>query len=209
MTRSGSSSCTSTGLLRGSFRPREAVVQLRAYLRLRERLIEYAAAHIQHMQKALMQMNVQLHHAVTDITGVTGMRIIRAIVAGERSPEVLAAHRDVRCAASDATLRAALTGHYRPEHVFALRQALELYDFHQDKIAECDTQIETALRALAADAHGTRRRPSRRSGTRRAAMSRPSMSGPCCTDSWAPTSVRSMASVRTRCCDWSPSAATT
>jgi transposase len=103
------------------------------------------------MQKALMQMNLQLHHAVTDITGATGMRILRAIVAGERSPEVLAAHRDVRCAASDATLRAALTGHYRPEHVFALQQALELYDFHQDKIAECDTQIERALRALAAE----------------------------------------------------------
>jgi transposase len=139
------------GLLRGSFLPREAVVQLRAYLRLRERLVEYAAAHILHMQKALMQMNVQLHHAVTDITGVTGMRIIRAIVAGERSPEVLAAHRDVRCAASDATLRAALTGHYRPEHVFALQQALELYDFHQVKIADCDTEIETALQALAAE----------------------------------------------------------
>jgi transposase len=139
------------GLLRGSFRPREAVVQLRAYLRLRERLVEFAAAHIQHMQKALMQMNLQLHHAVTDITGVTGMRILRAIVAGERSPEVLASHRDVRCAASDATLRAALTGHYRPEHVFALQQALELYDVHQDKIAECDTQIETALRSLAAE----------------------------------------------------------
>jgi transposase len=139
------------GLLRGSFRPREAVVQLRAYLRLRERLIEYAAAHIQHMQKALMQMNLQLHHAVTDITGVTGMRIIRAIVAGERSPEVLATHRDVRCAASDTTLRAALTGHYRPEHVFALQQALELYDFHQEKVTECDTQIEITLRALAAE----------------------------------------------------------
>ncbi len=139
------------GLLRGSFRPREAVVQLRAYLRLRERLVEYAASHIQHMQKALMQMNLQLHHAVTDITGATGMRILRAIVAGERDPEVLARHRDVRCAASDATLRAALTGHYRPEHLFALQQALELYDIHQDKIAECDTQIETALRALAAE----------------------------------------------------------
>jgi hypothetical protein len=100
------------------------------------------------MQKALMQMNLQLHHAVTDITGVTGMRILRAIIAGERDPEILAAHRNVRCAASDATLRA---GHYRPEHVFALQQALDLYDFHQDKIAECDTQIETALRALAAE----------------------------------------------------------
>jgi transposase len=139
------------GLLRGSFRPREALVQLRAYLRLRERLIEYAAAHILHMQKALMEMNVQLHHAVTDITGVTGMRIIRAIVDGERSPEVLATYRDVRCAASEGTLRAALTGHYRAEHVFALQQALELYDFHQTKIAECDAKIEAALRALATE----------------------------------------------------------
>jgi transposase len=139
------------GLLRGSFRPREAVVQLRAYLRLRERLIEYAAAHIQHMQKALMQMNVQLHHAVTDITGVTGMRIIRAIVAGERAPEALAAHRDVRCAASEETLRAALTGHYRTEHVFALRQAVDLYDVHQTKIAECDVQIAAALDAMSED----------------------------------------------------------
>jgi transposase len=136
------------GLLRGSFRPRDAVVQLRAYLRHRERLVEYAASHIQHMQKALMQMNVQLHHVVTDITGVTGMRIIRAIVAGTRAPDVLAAFRDVRCAASEETIREALTGHYRPEHVFALRHALELYDVHQAKLAECDTEIEAVLRAL-------------------------------------------------------------
>src|SRR3979411_3029150 len=119
----------SYGLLRGSFRPDAEIATLRAYLRQRERLVEYAAAHIQHMQKALMQMNVQLHHAVTDITGVTGMRIVRAIVDGERDPAVLAKHRDVRCATSEETLRAALTGHYRPEHVFALRQALELYEF--------------------------------------------------------------------------------
>jgi transposase len=136
------------GLLRGSFRPREALVQLRAYLRLRERLIEYAAAHIQHMQKALMEMNVQLHHAVTDVTGVTGLRIIRAIIAGERSPAMLATFRDVRCAASEETLRAALTGHYRAEHVFALKQAVELYDVHQSKIADCDAEIEQTLRAL-------------------------------------------------------------
>src|SRR2546426_1728499 len=136
------------GLLRGSFRPRDGVVRLRAYLRHRERLVDYAASHIQHMQKALMQMNVQLHHVVTDITGVTGMRIIRAIVAGTQAPETLAAYRDVRCAASEETLREALTGNYRPEHVFALRQALELYDFHQAKIAECDTEIERVLRTL-------------------------------------------------------------
>jgi hypothetical protein len=100
------------------------------------------------MQKALMQMNVQLQHVVTDITGVTGMRIIRAIVAGTHTPEKLAEYRDVRCTASPDTIRAALTGNYRPEHVFALRQALELYDFHQSKIAECDTEIEAVLRTL-------------------------------------------------------------
>ena len=136
------------GLLRGSFRPRDGLVRLRAYLRHRERLVDYAASHIQHMQKALMQMNVQLHHAVADITGATGMRIIRAIVAGNHTPEQLAAYRDVRCHASEATIRDALTGNYRPEHVFALRQALELYDFHQTKIAECDEQIEAILRVL-------------------------------------------------------------
>src|SRR5262245_3480036 len=136
------------GLLRASFRPREGLVPLRAYLRHRERLVDYAAAHIQHMQKALMQMNVQLHHAVTDITGVTGMRIVRAIVSGVQEPAALAEFRDARCAASPETVRAALTGNYRPEHVFALRQALELYDVHQAKIAECDTEIETVLRTL-------------------------------------------------------------
>jgi transposase len=138
------------GLLRGSFRPRDGLVRLRAYLRHRERLIDYAASHVQHMQKALMQMNVQLHHVVTDITGVTGMRIIRAIVAGTHAPDQLAAYRDVRCAASEETLREALTGNYRPEHLFALRQALELYEFHQAKITECDREIEAVLRDLTA-----------------------------------------------------------
>jgi transposase len=141
------------GLLRGSFRPREGLVRLRAYLRHRERLVDYAASHIQHMQKALMQMNVQLHHAVADITGATGMRIIRAIVSGNHAPEELAAYRDVRCRASEAIIREALTGNYRPEHVFALRQALDLYDFHQAKIAECDVEIEAVLRELT-EPHG-------------------------------------------------------
>ena len=139
------------GLLRASFRPREDVARLRAYLRHRERLVEYAAAHIQHMQKALMQMNVQVHHVLTDITGVTGMRIIRAIVSGIQAPETLAQFRDARCTASADTICTALTGNYRPEHVFALRHALELYDVHQAKIAECDTEIETVLRVLNAE----------------------------------------------------------
>jgi transposase len=136
------------GLLRGSFRPRDGVVRVRAYLRHRERMVDYAASHVQHMQKALMQMNVQLHHVVSDITGVTGMKIMRAIVKGNHSPEALAALRDVRCAEPESTIREALTGNYRPEHVFALRQALDLYDFHQAKITECDVEIEAAIRML-------------------------------------------------------------
>ncbi len=141
------------GLLRGSFRPREGIAALRAYLRHRDRLVEYAASHIQHMQKALMQMNVQLHHVVSDITGVTGMRIIRAIVNGEQRPDVLVTHRDDRCRASVATICQALTGNYRAEHVFALQQALELYDVYQAKITSCDVVIEHALADLNTDTH--------------------------------------------------------
>jgi len=136
------------GLLRGSFRPRDGVARLRALLRHRERVIDYAASHVQHMQKALMLMNVQLHHVVTDITGVTGMKIIRAIVDGNRDPAVLAEYRDVRCKASPEVIREGLNGNYRTEHVFALRQALELYEFHHVKVAECDVEIEAALREL-------------------------------------------------------------
>lgn len=136
------------GLLRGSFRPREGVARLRAMLRHRERLIEYGASHIQHMQKAMMLMNVQLHHVVTDITGVTGMKIIRAILEGSRDPKELAEHRDGRCKASVETIEQALQGNYRPEHLLALRHALELYEFHKVKVAECDEEIEAALRVL-------------------------------------------------------------
>lgn len=140
------------GLLRGSFRPDAEIATLRAYLRQRERLVEYAAAHIQHMQKALMEMNLQLHHVVTDITGVTGMRIIRAIVSGERNPNVLAAYRDTRCHSSAETIRGALVGNDREEHVFALSQALELYDFYQAKMLQCDRKLEAVLAALSAKA---------------------------------------------------------
>jgi transposase len=136
------------GLLRASFRPQAEIAGLRAYLRQRERLLDYAAAHIQHMQKALTQMNLQLHHVMSDITGVTGMTIIRAIVAGERDPNVLATHRDRRCHASVETVCQALVGNYREEHVFALTQALELYDVYQAKVAACDTQVETILKRL-------------------------------------------------------------
>lgn len=136
------------GLLKASFRPGEHIASLRAYLRHRERLIEYSAAHIQHMQKALMQMNLQLHHVVTDITGATGMKIIRDIVNGERSPVALAKHRDIRCKESEQTIAATLSGNYRDEHVFALQQAVELWDFYQERIKECDTRIERAMAKL-------------------------------------------------------------
>lgn len=136
------------GLLRASFRPGRDIAELRAYLRAREKHTDYAAAHIQHMQKALTFMNIQLHHVVATITGVTGMRIIRAIVDGERCPDTLAAMRDVRCKESLETIRSALVGNYQPEHLFALKQALALYDFYQRCIAECDVEIERSVARL-------------------------------------------------------------
>jgi hypothetical protein len=110
-------------------------------------------------------MNLQLHHVVADITGVTGMQIMWAIVAGTQDPAALAVYRDVRCKASVDTVREALTGNYRPEHVFALRQALELYDSYQEKIAACDTEIAATLASLEPD-DGCRWRRSQRRGTR-------------------------------------------
>src|SRR3982751_5151222 len=138
------------GLLRASFRPKGEIATLRSYLRQRERLLDQAAAHIQHMQKALTEMNLQLHHVVADVTGVTGLRILRALVAGERDPDTLAAYSDPRCKAPAETLRAALVGNYREEHVFALAQALELYDIYQAKVAACDQRIEAVLERLKA-----------------------------------------------------------
>jgi len=138
------------GLLRASFRPHQDIAALRSYLRQRERLLEFKASHIQHMQKALMQMNLQLHHVVTDITGVTGMKIIRAIIQGERDAAELVKYRDVRCKESPETMQKALIGHYQSEHVFALTQAVELYDFYQARVADCDQRIEATLTQLQA-----------------------------------------------------------
>jgi len=136
------------GLLRASFRPSEHIASLRAYLRHRERLIEYSAAHIQHMQKSLMQMNLQLHHVVSDITGATGMKILRDIINGERCAAKLATYRDIRCKESEKTITAALTGNYRDVHIFTLKQAVELWDFYQKRIRECDARIEKAMEKL-------------------------------------------------------------
>ena len=136
------------GLLSGSFRPEAEMCALRAYLRHRATLLDYRAAHIQHMQKALQQMNVQLPQVLTDITGTTGLAIIRAIVAGERDPVHLAQFRDPRCAHSTEELAKALTGHYRAEHVFALQQALALYDVYTALVRECDAEIARQFQAI-------------------------------------------------------------
>jgi transposase len=137
------------GLLRASFRPPEEIAALRALVRHRDNLIQYRAAHIQHMQKALQLMNVKLTHVISDITGVTGMTIIRAIVAGERDPQVLAQYRDAACKKSQGEIAKALEGHYKTEHVFVLRQALELYDFYDRQIQVCDREIESRYQSSA------------------------------------------------------------
>jgi transposase len=155
----------SFGLLRASFRPKGQIAELRAYVRQRERLLEYAASHIQHMQKALTEMNLQLHHVVADITGATGLRIIRAILAGERDPEALACLRHYSCHSSAETIAKALTGSYRAEHLFALEQALALYDAYHEKASACDARIEAVLKELSihrGHGHGSAPRASRR-----------------------------------------------
>jgi transposase len=138
----------SYGLLSNSFQPEAEMRALRSYLRQRSMLLEHRAAHIQHMQKALLQMNVHLTQVVDDITGSTGMAILRAIVAGERDPERLAAYRQPTCAKSAAEIAQALTGNYRAEHVFALQQALLLYETYTEQVRACDTEVERQLRAL-------------------------------------------------------------
>ncbi len=133
------------GLLSGAFRPDGEIRRLRSYLRQWAMLVEYASHHIQHMQQALTQMNVKLQHVIRDITGQTGRDIMEAIVGGERDQRKLAQRRDPRIKADAATIAKSLQGHWREEHSFELTQALELYRFYQDKITECDREIEAQL----------------------------------------------------------------
>lgn len=133
------------GLLAGSFRPDDECVVLRGYVRQRTRLFELASQHVQLMHKALTQMNLQINHVLSDITGATGMNIIRAIVAGERDSLVLAKHRDYRCKKEEKEIAKALVGNYRAEHLLALKQALEAYDFFHKQAMECEEAIEQIL----------------------------------------------------------------
>ena len=139
------------GLLRGSFRPADEVCAVRALLRHRDELVKTAARSVVHMQKAYVEMNVHLHHAISDLTGVTGLAITDAILAGERDPARLADLADRRIKASRATLIAALEGDWRPEHLFTLRHARASYDHYQQLIAECDQEIEAAIGAFSAE----------------------------------------------------------
>jgi len=138
----------SVGLLRASFRPKQAVCAVRSILRHRESLIQIATIHVQHLQKALDQMNLQLHHVISDITGVSGIAIIEAILNGERDPVVLSKMCDKRIKASRQTIAAALVGDYRREHLFTLRQSLHAYRQCQELIAACDREIEQHLAAF-------------------------------------------------------------
>ncbi len=130
------------GLLRPSFRPPEEIVAIRSLVRHREMLVQYRSAHVQHMQKALTVMHLRLTNLLSDITGVTGMKILRAIVAGERNAHRLAQFRDEHGQKSAAEIAQSLAGHYKAEQVFMLKQALELYDFYDRQVRDCDQQLE-------------------------------------------------------------------
>jgi transposase len=132
----------SVGLLRAAFRPDAEVCAVRAILRQRKELVEMAGQHVQHMQKALTQMNLQIQHVISDLTGVTGLAIVDAILDGERDPAVLAKLRDPRIQASAETIQKSLVGTWQPEHLFVLRQSRLLYKTYQQEIVKCDQEME-------------------------------------------------------------------
>lgn len=136
------------GLLDGAFRPNAQMLPLRAFMRQRRMLIDYASDHIRHMQKALDLMNLKLHLVISDITGVSGLRIIHAILEGKREPKALAAMREPNCKHSEQTIAKALMGNYRDEHLFALLQAVELFEEYRKKLSACDQKIAAALAAF-------------------------------------------------------------
>jgi transposase len=135
----------SVGLLKASYRPDQEVCAVRSLLRHRESLVQMAATHVNHMQKALDQMNLQIHHVISDIVGQTGLAIVDAILAGERDPLVLAKLRHERIKASEEVIAKSLVGDYREEHLFTLRQSLAAYRSYQKLIADCDREIRQRL----------------------------------------------------------------
>ena len=140
----------SVGLLRASFRPPGAICAVRALWRHRGSLVQMAAEHIMHIQKALDQMNLQVHRVLTEITGLSGLRILDAILAGERDPLTLARLCHSRVKSSESTVAKSLEGDYRPEHVFALRQSLAAYRYYQQLVLETDREIQRQMAELEA-----------------------------------------------------------
>ena len=138
----------SVGLLRASFRPAQDICAVRSLLRHRTSLVDLASCHVQHMQKALDQMNLQLHHVISDITGTTGLAIIDAILDGQRDVQALAALRDPRIRASPETIAKSLVGDYRKEHLFTLRQSVGLYREYQRQIAACEEEMQRLMKGL-------------------------------------------------------------
>jgi len=138
----------SYGLLTASFRPADDIVRWRGFVRQRDMLIRYAAQHVQHLQKTLEEMNVKLTEVVSDIVGQTGMKILQDIVRGVRDPLKLAKHRHENCKRTEEEIAQALQGTWREEHLFALKQALKLYEFYQKQLRECEKQIESCLRGM-------------------------------------------------------------
>lgn len=136
------------GLLRGSFRPNDSICAIRSLWRHRENLIELATIHLQHMQKSLDQMNVQLHHVISDLAGTTGLAIVDAILAGERDPHKLAQLRDWRIRATEETIMKSLVGDYREEHLFTLSQSLQSYRHYQNMIQKVDRQVKEMMQRL-------------------------------------------------------------
>jgi transposase len=147
------------GLLRASFRPPKEICAVRTVRRHRDNLVRFASQHVQHIQKALTQMNLQLHNVISDITGVTGLAILDAILDRERNPKTLAQLKDHRIKASARTIEKSLVGDYRPEHLFTLQQSLAGWRFLQTQIHECDAQIHRQLAAFAAKADPTKPLP--------------------------------------------------
>jgi transposase len=139
----------SVGLLKPSFRPDAAICALRSLSRHRASLVQSAAVHIQHMQKALTQMNLQIHHVLSDITGISGMAIIEAIVAGQRDPSQLATLCHAKVHSDRQTVIKSLTGNYRAEHLFTLKQSLAAYRNYQLLLAECDQEIQRLTGTMA------------------------------------------------------------
>src|SRR3979490_2435146 len=138
----------SVGLLRAAFRPGQDVCAVRTILRHRNELVAAASQHVQHMHKALTQMNLQIHHVISDITGLTGRAIVDAILAGQRDPKELAKLRNHRIKASIETVRKSLVGDYRPEHIFTLKQSLTAYRHYQQLIVDCDQEIQQRVQTF-------------------------------------------------------------